>query len=118
MTDFLELLSREADNKSSIYLYPEAEGWCAYERSAYLLNQVVEQCTLQKIVNCTYEVILIRLVLNDGWIDNPALTSKGIHLCNGGFIEIPQDAQSEELFERWKENTFGQLNEVVEIQRT
>lgn len=41
-----EILSKETDNQSSIYLYHIGEYWVAFEKSAYWLSRRYPQCNV------------------------------------------------------------------------
>ena len=53
-----EVLKKEQNNESSIHLYLEECGWCAYEVSAYLLmNLLGGKCIVEKIEQCGSKIV-------------------------------------------------------------
>lgn len=118
MTDFLEILNREADNTDHIYLYPEGEYWYAYEQSACRLKQIIWDCHIQKVINHTNEVVLICVQINRKQLDNELeermYSRPDSHLPDGCF-DIPVSTQSNIYFDMWKQTEFSREIACVEI---
>lgn len=122
MIKFRDILAREEANTGCIYLYPEANGWCAYEQSACRINQLLDDCLVEKVISLPYKVMLIRITLSENLLnfngDNtPFACFHGLRLRKQGYLEIPLPRQSETLFSRWKEVRLSQLQQVVELER-
>lgn len=55
------VLSKEANNPDSVYLYLEGNAWCAYERSAYYLAKMQAPVKLEKeVVGDGYDIVLLK----------------------------------------------------------
>lgn len=120
MNDFLKILSREVDNASRIYLYPENGYWYAYEQSACRLKQVAGECCIQRVINRTYEVVLIRARISDRCLENELeyflALSPGLLVCDT-FVEIPLRWQSPVVFEGWKQAELATSIACVEFEK-
>lgn len=118
MTDFLEILNREADNTDHIYLYPEGEYWYAYEQSACRLKQIIWDCRIRKVINHTYEVVLICVQINRKQLDNELeeiMYSRPNSRLPDGCFDIPVSTQSNIYFDMWKQTEFSREIACVEI---
>lgn len=104
-TNFLSILGREVNNTNCIYLYSENGYWYAYEQSACRLKQIVDDCSIEQVINLTYQVILIRARISDCYLQKELdtflhLSPKMLRYDNR--IEMPFKWQSHVLFDYWK----------------
>lgn len=118
---FIDILAREVANSDRIYLYHEANSWCAYEQSACRLNQLMDNCPIEKVISLPYEVVLIRITLTENLLnfngDNTLFACvHGLRLRKEGYLEIPLPRQSETLFNQWKEARLAETQQVVELE--
>lgn len=120
MNDFLKILSREVDNPDRLYLYPENGYWYAYEQSACRLKQVAGECCIQRVINRTYEVVLVRARISDRCLENELeqfqALSPGV-LVYDTHIEIPLKRQSPVVFDRWKQAELATPIACVEFEK-
>lgn len=60
--EMLEILSRESENTQYMYVYEEEGCWYAYEHSAQLIKQLLNELVkIKQFVSNTYDVILDRV---------------------------------------------------------
>lgn len=55
--ELLDILKRESEVTSTVYLYEESGHWCAYERSAYLLSKLLKGTVTVKTL--IYDAFLV-----------------------------------------------------------
>lgn len=118
---FIDILAREVANDDHIYLYHESNGWCAYEQSACRLDQLLDNCPIEKVISLPYEVMLIRVTLNESLLNfnggnTPFACLHGLRLRKEGYLEIPLPRQSESLFNQWKEARLAETQQLVELE--
>lgn len=64
--ELLEILKRESEDSSQVYLYEEAGRWYAYEHSAILIcNFLKGAVTIKQFIHDTYELILNKVEITD-----------------------------------------------------
>ena len=80
--EILEILKREAEVSSLVYLYEEEGHWYAYEHSAILICKLLKGIvTIKQFIHDTYELLLEKVEILD------------ITLLNGCFITSCSDTE-------------------------
>ncbi len=104
------VLSKEANNPDSVYLYREGDVWCAYERSAYYLARLASPLQLAKeIIGGGYDVVLLKAVFH--FDDMGSLSSPFIQLKRVSRNKMLLRLQScAEGFREWKEKQLRHLS--------
>lgn len=104
------VLSKEADNPDSVYLYREGDVWCAYERSAYYLAKLASPLLLAKeIIGGGYDVVLLKAVFHID--DMSRLSSPFIQLKKVSRNKIRLQLHAcAEGFREWKEKQLRYLS--------
>ena len=75
----LDILEREANGASQVYLYEEEGHWYAYEHSAILISKLLSGIvTIKQFIHGTYELILRRVEV----MDLTQLTNCSISSCS------------------------------------
>lgn len=63
--DILDILTRESENSSKVYLYEENGQWCAYERSARLVRLIMlNKAKIAQVNYEQYQIIIDRAELD------------------------------------------------------
>ncbi|WP_165043591.1 hypothetical protein [Dysgonomonas sp. ZJ709] len=76
MEDIYQILRKERNEESNIYLYKMDDYWCAYERSAFYMSSICKVDTIFKTVNAMKESVMLITILKKRINDmkNPHLT--------------------------------------------
>lgn len=119
MNNLLKILSREVDNSDRIYLYLEDDNWYAYEQSAYRLKQIVSDCSIQKVISLTYDVVLVRAQISEHRLETELrdfLNTFGEVLVYDTHFEIVLKWQNPIIFEKWKQVALTKHLPCVELE--
>lgn len=82
-----DILTREAENQQSIYLYEESDGrWYAYEHSARMINRVLEG--MVKVSQITYRHIIQKVTIDRAEVQLADLLGCPITLCSDSEMVI------------------------------
>lgn len=86
--DILDILRRESEDSSQVYLYEEEGHWYAYEQSAILIGKLLKGIvTIKQFIYETYELVLNRVEITDlSFLERCAVTS-----CSDSAITVTLD---------------------------